>query len=183
MGSRACSCASPLRDSRCASDALSKSNRLRCGSGLETDQTSSHSKPLLRQMRESGVINFDSEPSLTSLFRPRFADPHHAARHRIRSMLVQDQLDNLSLFEAAGPHDLETMLRVIEDEAWNPLSLPPVLHDQTSALFQRGALQSSALGNGAAAHYYPSIFLDSNAESAHSHIEWSRTFVSVPAFR
>jgi hypothetical protein len=95
-------------------------------------------------------------------------------------MLVQNQLDKLSLFEAAGPHYLETMLRVIEDEAWNPLSLPPVLDDQTGTLFQGGSLQSSALGNGTAAHYYPSMFLDSNAESAPPHVEWPRTFVSVP---
>jgi len=81
-------------------------------------------------------------------------------------MLVQNQLDKLSLFEAGGPYYLETMLRVIEDEAWNPLRLPPVLDDQTGALFQGCSLQSSALGNGAAAHFCPSMFLDSNAESA-----------------
>jgi hypothetical protein len=98
-------------------------------------------------------------------------------------MLVQNQLDKLSLFEPAGPYYLETMLRVIEDEAWNPLRLPPVLDDQTGALFQGGSLQSSALGNGAAAHCCPSMFLDSNAESAPPHIEWPRAFVSVPTFR
>jgi hypothetical protein len=98
-------------------------------------------------------------------------------------MLVQNQLDKLPLFKAARPYYLEAMLRVIEDEAGNPLCLPPVLDDQTGALFQGGSVRSSALGNGAAAHYYPSMFLDSNAESAHSHIEWSRTFVLVPTFR
>src|SRR5271169_2440436 len=117
------------------------------------------------------------------MFRPRFADPHHAARHRIRRMLVQNQLDKLALFEAAGPHYLETMLRVIEDEAWNPLRLPPVLDDQTGALFQGGSFQSSALGNGTAAHFCLSMFLDSNAKSAPPHIERPRTFVSVPTFR
>src|SRR5271156_5517657 len=117
------------------------------------------------------MLNFDSQPSLASLFRPRFADPHHAAPHRIRSMVVQNGLNKLSWFEAAGPLYLETMLRVVEDEAWDPLRLPPVLDDQTGALFQGGSLQSSALGNRAAAHIYPSILLDSNAESAPPHIE------------
>lgn len=98
-------------------------------------------------------------------------------------MLVQNQLDKLSLFEAARPYYFETTLRVIEDEAWNSLRLPPVFDDQTGALFQGASFQSSSLRNGAAAHYYPSIFLDSNAESATPHIEWSRTFVSVPTFR
>src|SRR5208282_4186306 len=98
-------------------------------------------------------------------------------------MLVQNQLDKLSLLEAAGPYYLETMLRVIEDEAWNPLRLAPVLNDQTGALFQGGSLQSSALGNGAAAHLCPSTFLDSNAESAPPHIEWPRAFVSVLTLR
>ena len=55
-------------------------------------------------------------------------------------MLVQNQLDKLSLSETAGPDDFETMLRVIEDEAWNPLRLPPVLDDQTGALFQGASL-------------------------------------------
>ena len=136
--------------------------------------------PVMASIR---LINLDSQPSLTSLLRPRFADPHHAARHRIGSMLVQNQLDNLSLFEAAGPHYLEAMLRVIEDKARNPLCLPPVLDDQTGALFQGGSFQSSALGNGAVAHYYPPVLQDSNAKSAPPHIEWPRTFVSVPAFR
>ena len=98
-------------------------------------------------------------------------------------MLVQNQLDKLSLFEAARPHYLETMLRVIEDEAWNPLRLPPMLDDQTGALFQGGSFQSSALGNGAAAQSCPSTFLDSNAELALPHSEWPRTFVPVRIFR
>ena len=97
-------------------------------------------------------------------------------------MLVQNQLDKLSLSEAAGPYYLETVLRVIEDEAWKSLCLPPVFDDQTGALFQGGSLQSSSLRNGAA-QYYPSVFIDSNAESAPPHIGWSRKFVSVPTFR
>jgi hypothetical protein len=89
---------------------------------------------------KSGLINFDSQSSLTSLLRPRFADPHHAARHRIRTVLVQNKFNELALFEAAGPYYLETILRVIEDEAWNPLRLAPVLDDQTGALFERSSL-------------------------------------------
>lgn len=95
-------------------------------------------------------------------------------------MLVQNQLDKLSSFETGGPSYLETMLRAIEDEAWNPLRLPPKLNDQTGALFQGCSLQSSTLGNGVAGHCSPSVLLDTNAESARPHIEWPRKFVSVP---
>lgn len=102
---------------------------------------------------------FDLQPSLASLFRPRFADPHHAAQHGIRAMLVQNELDKLSSFEAGGPSYLETVLRVTEAEAWNPLRLPPILNDQTGALFQGCSLQSSALGNGSAGHCSPSIYV------------------------
>ena len=75
-------------------------------------------------------------------------------------MFVQNELDKLSSFEAGCPYYLETVLRVIEDEAWNPLRLPPMLNDQTGALFQGCSFQSSALGNGAAGHDS-----DTNAES------------------
>jgi hypothetical protein len=80
-------------------------------------------------------------------------------------MLVQNELDNLPSFEAGGPSDPKAVLRVIEDEAWNPLRLPSLLNDQTGALFQGCSLQSSALGNGAAGHYYPSVLLDTIAKS------------------
>ena len=128
------------------------------------------------------LTNFDLQPSLASLFRPGFADPHHAAQHRIGGMLVQNELDKLSSFEAGGPSYLETLLRGIEDEAGNPLRLPPMLNDQTGALFQGCSLQSSALGDGAAGHCSPSVFLDTIAESGRAHIEWPRKFVSVPTF-
>jgi hypothetical protein len=102
---------------------------------------------------------FDLQPSLASLFSSRFADPHHAARHGIRGVFVQNELDKLSSFEAGGPSYFETVLLGIEDEAWNPLHLPPIFNDQTRALFQGCSLQSSALGNGSAGHCSPSIYL------------------------
>jgi hypothetical protein len=69
-------------------------------------------------------------------------------------VLVQNEFDKLSSFEAGGPSYLETVLRVIEDEAWNPLRLPSMLNDQIGALLQGSSLQSTALGNGADGHCY-----------------------------
>lgn len=116
-------------------------------------------------------INLDLQASLAFLFRPRFADPHHAARHRIRGILVQNEFDKLSSFKAGGPSYLESTLRVVEDETWNPLRLPSMRDDQTGPLFQGRSFQSSALGNGSAEHSSLSTFLDINAESARPQVE------------
>ena len=86
------------------------------------------------------------------MFRPRFADPHHAAQHRVRGMLVQNELDKLSSFEVGGASYFETVLRVIEDEAWDSVRLWPTLNDETGGRFQCCSLRSSALGIGKGGH-------------------------------
>jgi len=98
-----------------------------------------------------GVRGRDFQAGLAYLLRAGSADPFHNARHG-RGVFVQDELDGLSSFEAGGSRYPETAERAIKDEAWNPLRLQPMPHDETRRFLQGGALGAQMFGVGPGGH-------------------------------
>jgi hypothetical protein len=72
----------------------------------------------------------------------------------------------LPSFETEGPAYPETVLGGIEDEAWNPVRLPPTFNNQTGAPFQDCSFRSATLacGDGRHEHSRIPLSLDGDCE-------------------
>src|SRR6266404_6293669 len=97
------------------------------------------------------------QTGLACLLGVRLADPHHAASHGAKRVLVKDELDRLPASQPEISVQPEPALRGVDHQTGNSRLASFEVDNQAGALLRRNPPQAAAFGNGKGGHAFAPV--------------------------